>query len=122
MKPYGYYAIMIYVVDAPEKRGPTFKPVTAGSTYKMENFCSTLNHALTWYESSLRGEQDFGAEFVRDVEVIALYNMPGADRTRFRNDYAKTARVKMTRKNRTSKFHPAKESWLEERRREGRDG
>lgn len=122
MKPFGYIALQIYVVDAPEKRSLSFKPVKAGTTYKMENFCETLNHALTWYESALRGEQDFGSEFVRDVEVIALYTTPGADRTRFRNDYAKTARVKMTRKNRTSKFHPAKESWLDERRAEGKDG
>lgn len=58
------------VVDRPDRRGPDFLKVEAGHKFHESWQYRTRGEAIRVFASILRGEHDFGSEYVSKVEVL----------------------------------------------------
>ena len=60
------------VVDHPEKRDSSFKPVDPGSRFHQTWSYDGQADAARVGDSMLRGEWDFGSEYITSVQVLEL--------------------------------------------------
>lgn len=72
MHSHGYSVQWRLVVDHPEKRDSSFRPVPPGSFGQRRDF-TTQALALGLYESLLRGDEDFAAEYPTEIRVLRHY-------------------------------------------------
>lgn len=59
------------IVDRPEKRDASFRPVHKDSFVNQSTTCQTHGAAVKLYREMVRGEWDFSSEYVSKVRVIA---------------------------------------------------
>ena len=70
--PAAYFEVRFtLVVDHPEKRDSSFKPVKAGSAFHQVWTCKTWAEAARYADAFVRGEWDFGSEYIETVSAVA---------------------------------------------------
>lgn len=66
-----YEVEFFILVDHPEKRDASFRPVEPGTMVRTVWEYPTQSRAVRVFESICRGEYDFGSEYVAKVRVLA---------------------------------------------------
>lgn len=59
-------------VDAPDRRGPSFPEVAAGTKIQMAWSYPTQRQAVHVFDAIRNGEHDFGSEYVSSAEVVRI--------------------------------------------------
>lgn len=66
-----YFTVeFLTIVDRPDRRGPDFLKVAAGHRFLTRWSYRTRGEALKVFASLLRGDSDFGSEYVARAEVL----------------------------------------------------
>ena len=77
---HNYYQVSYtLLVDHPEMRGPTFKPVTAGHISHHRLSVNTLAEAVSLFNDIKGGSYDFSSECVLRVRVDRMHYNPKDD-------------------------------------------
>jgi hypothetical protein len=60
------------VVDHPEKRNASFRPSEPHKLHHQKDF-ETQNAAIAFYDSLVRGEEDFGSEYPTAIRALQIF-------------------------------------------------
>jgi hypothetical protein len=67
-----YRVVLTYCVTSPEKRGPTYAPVAAGTRYKIVFEHASQATAVAAFERAVAGQENFSSEVVVEAEVLQV--------------------------------------------------
>ena len=77
MNPESFYRVVITtIVDRPELRDDSYRPVKAGTTVRYVKDCVRLAGAVSLYDEVLEGEWDFMSEYAKSVRVERMVWSP----------------------------------------------
>jgi hypothetical protein len=60
------------IVDAPERRGPSYRPVAPGTPIHITERFATQRRAVSFYNEIMAGEWDFGSEYVSRIQALKM--------------------------------------------------
>lgn len=60
------------IVDAPERRGASYRPVAPGTPIHITERFATQRRAVAFYNEIVSGEWDFGSEYVSRIQALKM--------------------------------------------------